>query len=75
MLPMHKVASEFEDAIEVVGLCGGPGKCCYSTSAALGCANVFTAGLGTRPSVVIANHSKCCLNSNDVSKKFVDPFR
>jgi len=73
MLPMHKVASEFEDAIEVVVLCGDPGKCCYSTSDALRCTYVFPAGLWTRPPL-IANHSKCCLNSNYVPKKFVDPF-
>ena len=75
MLPMHKVTSEFEDAIEVGGLCVGAGKRCYPTSEALRRTQVFPAGLWTRPPVVVANHSKSCLNGNYVPQEFVDTFR
>ena len=46
-----------------------------SYSEALRRTQVFPAGLWTRPPVVVANHSKSCLNGNYVPQEFVDTFR
>jgi hypothetical protein len=72
---MYKIASQFEEAAEVISFCAVSGECCNSMGDPPSCANVLPDSLWTRSRVVIADHSKCRFNGDYARQKLVDSFR